>query len=133
MKTEENRALFCIMRVMNHIHLCPGRIFILLALSLLPYGMANAIDKKKMSATTMRYLHAAQENKAKAKGVTALEEKVIGAFVHISDSGVKSELEALGVIVDCDFDEFVTARIPVSRLVGYGSRRRLLFVRDQSQ
>gem|GEM_PF-4635721 len=60
-KSEENQALYCIMRVIDQISMRPGRIFILLALCLLPYGIANAIDKKKMSATTMRYLHAAQE------------------------------------------------------------------------
>jgi len=92
-------------------------IFILLLALILPLGAANAIDKKKkMSVSTMMFMRKQQAQRAKAHADSTTEQQTVRAFVHIRDKSVKGQLEALGVIIDCDFDEFLTARIPVGRL-----------------
>ena len=42
--------------------------------------------------------------------------EMIDAFIEIEDPSVLNSLEAAGVMINCEFDGFVTASIPVSRL-----------------
>lgn len=42
--------------------------------------------------------------------------EMVDAFIDIADKGVIKTLQANGVIINCEFNDFVTAQIPVDRL-----------------
>ena len=46
--------------------------------------------------------------------------EMVDAFIEIDNKGVLNALQAQGVIINCDLDEFVTAQIPVDKLAQVG-------------
>ncbi|MBQ3364805.1 MAG: S8 family serine peptidase [Muribaculaceae bacterium] len=46
--------------------------------------------------------------------------EMVDAFIEIDNKGVLNALQAQGVIINCDLDEFVTAQIPVDMLAKIG-------------
>lgn len=46
--------------------------------------------------------------------------EMVDAFIEIDNKGVLNALQAQGVIINCDLDEFVTAQIPVDKLAQIG-------------
>lgn len=54
--------------------------------------------------------------------------EVVEAFIDIADRGVIQSLEAQGVIVNCEFDGFVTAQIPVDKLESIATMHGVLDV-----
>ena len=75
---------------------------------------AADIDKKKLSASTQQLLHN-QATMAASKRAPETQ-KPISAFVHIASTDAIAQMQNLGVIIDSEFDGFVTARIPANVL-----------------
>ena len=87
------------------------KIFILLlAGALTTMGALADNNKKKMSASTQIILN--EQAEARAANRAPAKSEPISAFIHITGSEAIADLQALGVIIDNEFEGFVTARIP---------------------
>ena len=74
----------------------------------------RAMMERLNKAGNTKALSMAQPTMAMPRMIDGVE--MIDAFISFDNGGVVNSLKAMGVVVNCEFDDFVTAQIPVNRL-----------------